>query len=314
MQITISLYKYRFLLIPVVLVFSALFFVGGPDYNSPRSFRAAWNLGHIIYFALLPLIIFTFTPGIHLKPIVQSLFTIGITLILGTVVELLQYGLNRIPDLNDIFKNIIGASIAIFFFLPIRKLIPIQLLYAIRSMIIALVVLQMYPMAIALIDEYQARRDFPTLSDFRTPFQINRWGGSADFTVENVLDDSNSILRVSFSTSEYSEVNLKYFPNNWSQYLWFQFRVYNPSPETLALNCRIHDKEHDKGIRRYNDRFNKAYPISQGWSTIDVSIRDILQAPENRQMDLHHIREVAFFTYRLPQNRVIYIDDLVLLK
>jgi len=32
---------------------AAFFFYGGPGYHSARSFQAAWNLGHILYFALV---------------------------------------------------------------------------------------------------------------------------------------------------------------------------------------------------------------------------------------------------------------------
>ena len=32
---------------------SALLFLGGPDYYSSRSFKYSWDIGHIVYFALL---------------------------------------------------------------------------------------------------------------------------------------------------------------------------------------------------------------------------------------------------------------------
>jgi len=36
-----------------LLIGLPFFFYGGPGYHSARSFQAAWNLGHILYFALV---------------------------------------------------------------------------------------------------------------------------------------------------------------------------------------------------------------------------------------------------------------------
>jgi hypothetical protein len=34
-----------------------LFFVGGPDYYSPRSYKHFWDLGHILFFSILSYLI-----------------------------------------------------------------------------------------------------------------------------------------------------------------------------------------------------------------------------------------------------------------
>ena len=39
----------------IMALMTILFFIGGPDYHSSRTFKSFWNLGHILYFALLPL-------------------------------------------------------------------------------------------------------------------------------------------------------------------------------------------------------------------------------------------------------------------
>lgn len=306
--------KFRLFSASALILISALFFIGGPDYDSPRSFRAAWNLGHIIYFTLLPLVILYSTHRIRLKPVGQALFALLMTIVLGTTVELIQSGLNRTLDFSDIIRNIIGALVAIFFFMPFRKLFPGSLLYVFKGLIIFLILLQMHPMFIALIDEHHARRDFPVLSDFETPYQRHRWIGSSDFIIVKTHNGSNHAMQVSFTTDKYSDVRIKYFPRDWNRYLGLQFRVYNPTQSTLALSCRIHDKKHDQSIRRYNDRFTRTYSISQGWNTINIDMQEILQSPETRTMDLDQINEIAFFTYRLPETRIIFLDELKLFR
>lgn len=306
--------KYRSLMILFIAILSLLFFIGGPGSHSPRSFKTIWNLGHIIYFALLPLLIFSFTPNkIKIKPTIQAFIVISITLILGIIVELFQYGLDRTPDIGDISRNMIGALIAIFFFLPIGKSIPKPVLFSIKIIIFVLVAAQFSPIVIALIDEHHARRDFPVLSDFQTPFQLYRWGKNTGISIDYIHDNPGNIaLKVELTTNRYSGVFLKYFPANWEPYKHLQYRIFNPVNEPLTLKCRIHDQKHTKGSRQYQDRFTRTYTITQGWHTITISLKEVQQAPATREMNLTRIHSFGIYVTRLPYPRIIYIDDLIL--
>ena len=298
-------------LIFIISLMSIMFFVGGPDYHSQRSFKALWNIGHLIYFALFPLLLFLVGSVKQLKPIHQVMIIIGLTLVLGVLVELFQYGFDRTPDMADIFRNFIGASIAICFMLPIRKAVPKVPMRILITILIILAGLQFYPMAIALVDEHHASRDFPILSDFQTHLQIHRWTGDAVITVENDIGrKNNQAMRADLTTQLYSGVALKYFPGNWQHYQWFQFRIYNPSKDVISITCRIHDKTHIKGVQQYKDRFNTTHSFPNGWSTITISLDEIRQAPDERQMDLGQIYGVGFFASQLAYPRTIYIDDV----
>jgi VanZ family protein len=307
--------KYRTLLTTTLALISILFFIGGPEYQSPRSFQTTWNLGHIIFFALLPLMIFSFQIKKEFKPITQAAMVIGITLILGIAVELFQYGFNRTPDMGDLTRNMIGAMIAIFFLLPTKKALSRPTLLIMKSFTVILAIAQFYPIVIALLDEHNARRYFPILADFQTPFQIHRWSESDIFSISHIPNNpENPALKANLTTDQYSGVSLKHFPGNWQNYQWLQFRVYNPSTEPITLTCRIHDKKHTQGLQQYNDRFNNTYHITQDWNTIAINLNNVRQAPATRTMELSNIYGIGIFATRLPHPRTIYIDDLKLLK
>lgn len=293
---------------------SILFFIGGPNYYSPRSFKSLWNLGHILYFALLPVLLPSFSPKKELRLIVQIFIIVGITLILGALVEVFQYGFKRTPDMGDLFRNMIGACIAICFLLPIRKSVPKTPILILKTIIVFLVASQFYPIVIALIDEHHARRDFPILSNFQTSLQIHRWSSDAVITIENDIGhQGNRAMRADLTTQLYSGFALKYFPVNWQQYQCIQFRIYNPSTDAITITCRIHDKTHALGVQQYQDRYNTTHSIPQGWKTITISLEEVRRAPDNRQMDLSQIYGIGFFASRLPHPRIIYIDDVRLL-
>jgi VanZ family protein len=305
----------RAMLVFTIAFMTVLFFIGGPDYHSPRSFRQLWNLGHIVYFAVFPLLLIPLTSFKNLRPSFQATLIVVLTLVSGALVEWLQYGFNRTPDLGDMFRNLIGAGIAICFFLPATKVAHITYRRIALIVFIVLMTTQFYPVGIALLDEYHARRNFPMLSDFQSPWQIQRWIGDAALTREaDIGREGNWSMRTDLTTQQYSGCALKYFPGDWRGYRWLQLRVFNPSAAPIDITCRVHDRLHAHGIQRYADRFNTTRTVSKGWHTITIRLTDVQQAPSERLMDLGHIYGVGIFASRLARPRTIYIDDVQLIQ
>lgn len=191
-------------------------FFGGPNYHSPRFFKAFWNLGHILFFSLLPYFVFACLKWLSDRFGRQCLITMGVAVVLGILVELVQYDFHRTPDLGDVFRDAIGGLVGIFFLLPGRRFIQRKLLLGIQVVVISLVCLQVYPVIVAVSDEFIAREQFPVLSDFETPWEIQRWMGGADFDIDDRVHlGGKHSLRVGLKTDRYSGVSLFYFPHDW---------------------------------------------------------------------------------------------------
>ncbi len=304
----------RKILIAVLTVLTVLFFISGPDYYSPRSLQAIWNLGHIIYFALLALVVLSWLSQKSRGPVVQILVVLGITLIIGAFVELIQAVFQRTPDPGDLFRNLIGALCGIVFLWPTFSVFVTKTRRVFQIITIVLAVVQIYPAAVALIDEHRARHQFPVLSDFESPFEIQRWHGDVDFRIDHTIHyTGESSLAINLTTAQYSGVSMHYFPQNWQGFSQFQFSAYNPSVQPLSITCRIHDTTHTRGVQCYSDRFNRTYTLIQGWNIITIPLSDIQTAPTTRKMDIGHIRAIGIFVIRLPHPRLMYIDDVKLL-
>lgn len=302
----------RLIFLLIFLILFLLFFIGGPDYLSSRSFKSFWNLGHILFFLLFPLLILSYKrfSKNYLK---QCIFIITITIILGAIIELLQSSFQRFPDANDLFRDIIGAMAYLFFLSPPRKTISKRILLMVQSCTVVLIGLQIFPVIIALTDEHIACRQFPELSGFETPFEIQRWSGNSDFIIDKKIKKTGKAsMRVFLNTDKYSGVTLRYFPKNWEGFSYFQFAIFNPSSEDISITCRINDKKHIEQDQRYEDRFNRSFSIPKGWNTITVSLKDIKHAPKNRLMNMHEICKVGLFSSSLPYQRIINIDDVKL--
>jgi hypothetical protein len=109
-------------------------------------------------------------------------------------------------------------------------------------------------------------------------------------------------------TSLYSGVALEYFPGDWSGFRALEIEILNPSPESLDITCRIHDRRHEKGEQRHSDRFNKMYRLQPGWNNLRIDLEEVARAPAGRTMDLGEIRFVGLFATKLPASRTIFID------
>ena len=173
-----------------------LFFIGGPDYHAPRSYKAFWNLGHILFFFLLP-VSFILSKRLAANYPLQGLLAVIIPVVLGIIIEFLQYGVQRIPDINDLFRNVIGGLGGLFFLLPLRKCLPKYIRRIGQLVVVILVGLQIIPVIIFLADESIARSQFPLLSGFETPFERTRWIGESDHSItKKIKETGQAALRV----------------------------------------------------------------------------------------------------------------------
>ncbi len=292
------------------------FFLGGPGYYASRSFAAAWNLGHILFFTLASWLLCSLLLGRKPENGFFYLFlqVFSVILVLGTGVELLQMGIDgRFPDLRDILRNQLGCLVGFAFFCPVEMPGGPWWRRLAQVLVSLLVLFTAWPLARAVIDERIAVRQFPLLSDFETPFERFRWKDIRQLRLERSLArHGNRSLRVQLSTATYSGTSLFYFPHDWRGYRWLRFSVYNPQSGEVALHCRIHDARHRQSGFRFEDRFHKRFLLRPGWNDLVISLEEVRQAPAGRTMDMQRIEGFGIFVVRQPRPLVLYIDNVYL--
>lgn len=294
------------------------FFFGGPGYHDARSFKAVWDLGHILFFTLASLVLFRM---VCLRVCQDNqLRAVGyvflIVLVAGTVIEFVQMGqVGRISDVRDLLRNQLGVLVGSLFFLDWHKGILPAVRRPVRAVIILLLVFSCWPFLRVVIDEKIARQQFPVLSDFETPFEISRWHTASQLIrVGHPVAHGNKAMRVQLSTSKYSGTSLFYFPGDWSGYSWLYLSVFNPIHHPLKLHIRIHDAGHGRSGRVFKDRFNTHFVVHPGWNTLKISLEVVRMAPENREMDMRKIVGFGMFVIREPRPIYIFLDNIYLSK
>lgn len=295
----------------LALLIPALF-LGGPGPHAPRSHALFWDLGHILLFALLPVALFRDLGLAAGRFRIQAAVSLLLALAGGTAIELIQSRFGRTASAADVVSNGVGALTGLFFLLPGRLAVPRPARRLIQAAILAALALEAAPALAAFVDELDARRRFPVLSDLESPFELGRWGGRrAALAVERGdRRRGGAALRVDLQPGGYSGAFLEHFPGDWRGFGRLRFRIYNATEAPLALTCRIHDRAHEEGEQRYADRFNRELLLPPGWSEAVVELEAVEAAPAGRRMDLGRIQAVGFIAAGLAAPAWILIDDV----
>lgn len=293
------------------MIGSVLLFIGGPDYYSPRSLKYFWDMGHILYFALLTILLSRWSL-ISRMPLMWYWITIlTITFLLGTSIEFMQYGTTRTPNTGDVLRDLTGSLLVLVFGPLGTKLQPINLRLSLKLSVVLLTLVLLWPFARSLVDEAIAWYQHPLLSGFETSFEIDRWQGGDRLSVESITSISNNkLLKLSLTTDKYSGATLKYFDGNWASARALQISFYNPDTTPLQITCRIHDLLHTNGYEEYEDRYNRSFLLTPGWNHIEIDLKEVKESPSSRNMDMSRIRGVGLFVVSLPAPRTLYLDEV----
>lgn len=302
--------------IVLLLIGTPFFFIGGPGYHSSRSFQAAWNLGHVLFFLILSLLLHGHLKGRNPSwPLPRTFLSVFVVVFLvGLLVELLQlYVTGRSPDPFDLMRNQLGCLLVFAFCIrqPLFNRRWRQHLF--RGLVLVLLTQALWPLSKAVFDERLAVVQFPVLSDFETPFERSRWMDPRQLRVETeIVRHGNRSVRVQLSTAKYSGVSLFHFPGDWRGYRTLHVSVYNPSQQDLELHSRVHDTFHRVSGAGFHDRFNQQYTLSPGWHDLVIPLEAVEKAPRERSMDMSRIEGFSLFVVQQPSPLSLYLDHVYL--
>jgi hypothetical protein len=302
-------------LLLILVTSSFFFFVGGPEAYALRSYKEIWNLGHILYFALLVLLFSRWSLFMRLPLLWCWVLLIGLSLVSGVVVELFQYGTERSADLMDVSRDVCGALLMLAFhpvFVDHRRVLLKRLLQIIVG---AFLIYHLLPVSIAITDETIARFQFPVLSDFSTPFELERWKGNGKReVVEGYAGKPGKQMKISLQRRRYAGVGMEYMPADWSSYRFVNLDIYSEYEKPLSITVRVHDDRHQtvKPTYLFNDRFNKRFKLFKGWNMVKVDLAEVKQAPRKRAMDMQKIADISFFLSSVKSPKTLYLDRIYL--
>jgi hypothetical protein len=300
-----------YLFLPLALVSALLLFVGGPDYDSLRSFRYGWGVGHLLGFALWSYLYALWRCDRSFERLLLEI--VVLSLLIGGLSEIIQSGIGRQASWQDLGSDLVGGLCGVALAPQRAGYLQYWAVKLFRVMVVVLALWSLLPFGRVILDDLIAWRQFPLLSGFETPFEVSRWSGSAARSIERDISfTGRASLKVRLSTHRYSGIGLRDFPQNWTGYRAVGLQVYNPAAEPLTLHFRIHDRFHRQHDNAYSDRFNTSFQLHAGWNQLRVTLADVVAAPKGRPMDLRQVAGLGVFVGKLERPRTIYLDEVKL--
>lgn len=296
-------------LVVALVLACPFFFIGGPSAVSPLFFNHLWNLGHIIFFSGVTLLVLQFFPLASWRAWLR--LSIGVFCV-GVCIEFLQHFVGRDSSWDDIFHNLCGVWFALFWGQKLEATRSIVL--CLRAFSLLLVIPSFWFTASAAYTDLRMRNQFPLINSFESDYELNQVIGfqlqAAKEQVKELSSHGHFSLAVQLGTAKYSVVKWISPYGDWSQYNYFAMDIYNAEQQSFELTLKIADFQHDLGRNALDDRFNRRITLVPGWNFVRMPIDEIRTAPVNRVMRMDEISCLELISISLDHPRLIYIDNL----
>lgn len=290
----------------LVLVVVPFFFIGGPDVFSAPVLQNIWNFGHIIFFAIVMLLIQEFKPLPYWR---QWLIVTLIAVFLGCSIEFIQSFIGRSASIDDILHNLFGVWLGLFWG---QK--PTRQVWMLRVVSLLFVSPALWLIVDSGIANLVMRYQFPQVSSFESRYELQQLQlNKAQVKIRQdslIYSHGKQSLHVELDTHKYAGLSILGPYGDWGKYKSITMDFYNPDVEPLALVIRISDLQHDRGDNRYNDRFNRSFVLVSGWNHLQVNVDDVRSAPKNRAMVMDEISNLTIFALQLSEPRQFYWDNV----
>ena len=311
--------KMRNIIIGLTLVMSVMLFISNPIDNSHRLYQGLWNTGHLFFFAFLSWLFITHTSLIERSWLRMLLVSLLFAVLLGGAIEVIQFIIGRYMEWQDLLTDVLGALLG---FLMVQYSQPEERRPVNRPVImsLSLVVLlaAFYPVISILRDDLKIEASFPVIANFESEDTLARWDNEfvGRFEINHqIYIEGNSSAYVEFELSdEYDEyypgVALEVIYPDWSAYQYLNISIHNDQSAKMDIEVKVYDRLHRQTGYEYSDRFNREVGLAPGWNNLKINLHDVLNAPQDRRMNLDDIAGFSVFIFN-PQTVIsLHLDNI----
>ena len=255
-----------------------------------RVWEAGWDALHFPGFMLI-----TWTIALFLQPWARSPHTPIIAaallaLMIGGVSELIHDAIGRSSSWSDFAVDTVGVAFGVAGWYLLRGGGTIgRLLFG--GLVIVALALLILPAIMSTRQVQELRKRFPDLGCFQDRASRFVWTAQGNATAS--FDWEKGALHVRVGPGGYSGVSCWPAESDWTGHSELRVGIENPG-EPFALGIRIDDLR--SASSRHGSRYNGERQVAAGTSEIRLSLDEVRQAPEGRQLDLAHIRRLVLFT------------------
>ncbi len=241
-----------------------------------------------------------------------SLIAALLSLIFGAVVELIQSRVGREASWSDFALDLLGVAAALCFYrgIYVSRKRARALLFSLCALLLFFSLVKPIKLAVA---QQVRQSNFPQIAGFES-YWLNQYLKPMYGAKLSVIDASafwhgkqSQVLKIEMQAAPWPGVMIREVEPDWSGFTKFSFEAFNPTQNPVKIVIRIHDRQHNG---RHSDRFNRTISLAPGANLIQLSLSSVKEAPRGREMDMHNIRTIMFYSYQLKAPQVLYLDDI----
>lgn len=295
----------------LLVAIAPFFFVTGPAFETARSVLAVWDLGHVVFFALLAVALYDYWLPASYHPTKKILCVILFAGVLGLIIELLQLDVaSRTVGWADLLRDLAGSAIVLFWKMTGQRPGGRWQGNLARLLALALGVAVLLPLYCALDDERSARREFPVLSAFEREAELGRWRGSAGLRlVTSPVRQGGYAAEMLLQDEADSGVYLFYCPGDWGGKRALAFSVNNPG-SALLVNVRVLDHLPPGGKQKIHGQYNTTVLLATGWTDIAIPLQLIAAGNGSLPVALERVWAFGIFVGEPQGKRSLFLDDV----
>jgi hypothetical protein len=160
-----------------------------------------------------------------------------------------------------------------------------------------------------LVDCRDQRRLPSILASFETPWEMTRWSvDEARYarSREHVMQGEWSLC-LDLEPGVYPGASLIWPTRDWSGHEQVAFDVWLDTFQPVALVVKVEDARHN---HTYEDRYERPVRLVPGQQTIRIRLDEVRDAPQQRLLNLRHVKVLQVFVVRPSSPIRLYLDNL----
>ncbi len=319
-----SPHKIQFLYIFIALVVLTLIFFFLPLPERTFFWRAFQNSCHAPLFGLTAVVLVWFFHLVfeRIRHWLHYLFALGVTAGIGMTTEIIQAFIGRDADLNDFYRDVVGAWSMLLLFALVDPFFNEEERAGVRRRATAFLMIA----GVSLFGVFLPTLDWGIASLYRTAHLPvlcdfdSRWGRKFVFVNDAHKEfapwppaassqPDDLALKLTFWSREYPTFALEECHPDWTAYDSLIFSIYSPLSDSTVIATRIHDSHHDE---RYADRFNGVLVVHPGVNRYALPLSHVKNGPADRELDMRHIASFKLFAHQPADSFALYIDSIYL--
>lgn len=294
--------------IVVGLLFVVHFVSLSPDGLWLRTF---YDSLHVPVFGVIAICILLVTPE-HWGPRNRIVVTFTVVVGLSLLSELAQVPTNRDASFDDIISDWLGAAGFVCIASVFSRSLSIAKSRRGYLVLLGIVFITwpLLPLAKVSVAYAERAQMLPSLTRFDSRFAaILYQTQNAELTKQKNNKSGSVSANILLQDGRWPGISFNELWPNWQPYDELIIGLENPGTDKLAINVRVHDREH-RGDQRYDDRFNRRVELAPGFQQIRIKLADVRDAPSSRQMNMANIEGLILFATNSETGRRFVLHEI----